>query len=419
MIKYIKENSYEKFKAAVTSQRTNSDTLQRADASMECRTEAEAWHGAGSGWQQNLKAIVKSSWLNLLHFFFPIAIAVKATDQSGPVVLTICALALIPLSANLTYATEQLSFQLGQSMSALINITFSNLVEFILYIIALTKNEVSLIQASIIGSVLSNVLLQLGTSFILGGILRKSQVFAACAAGYYSSVLVVASISLLLSTLVTRLDPALPVSNILSFSRGVSVIFLLCYSLYILFQIKTHSSLFTTHLEHEIIAANSVIRAKIAKRYAVALLVISTGCLSLLSEFLTDAISEIIKSTTLSTGFVGMIFLPTIANASQIYIALAMATKDKMSISVGTSLGSGMQILLLVTPLLVLIGWWTHKELALTFPMLTVTVLAMTSLLLCHLLRDGRSDYFKGVLLISLYFVTAIVVFYVSDASVM
>ncbi|KAJ5691877.1 hypothetical protein N7462_001300 [Penicillium macrosclerotiorum] len=188
------------------------------------------------------------SWVNVLLIFVPVGIAVKAADLPAAVIFAMNAVAIIPLAGILSHATESVASRLGDTMGALINVSFGNAVELIIFIIALVKNEIRIVQASLLGSILANLLLILGMAFLLGGLRFQEQIYNSTVTQMSACLLSLSVTSLLLPTAfhASFSDSDDADRFTLKVSRGTSVVLLLVYILYIIFQLKSHAYLYAS-----------------------------------------------------------------------------------------------------------------------------------------------------------------------------
>lgn len=188
------------------------------------------------------------SWVNVLLVFVPVGIAVKAAGLSPAIVFAMNAVAIIPLAGLLSHATESVASRLGDTIGALINVTFGNAVELIIFIIALVKNEIRIVQASLLGSILANLLLIMGMAFLFGGLRFQEQMYNSTVTQMSACMLSLSVMSLLLPTAfhASFSDSDFADDQTLKVSRGTSVVLLLVYILYILFQLKSHAYLYAS-----------------------------------------------------------------------------------------------------------------------------------------------------------------------------
>ncbi|KAJ5618611.1 hypothetical protein N7528_006722 [Penicillium herquei] len=636
----------------------------------------------GSGrFYNHTKDALFHSWVNVLLVFVPVGIAVKAAGLSPDVVFAMNAVAIIPLAGLLSHATESVASRLGDTIGALINVTFGNAVELIIFIIALVKNEIRIVQASLLGSILANLLLILGMAFLLGGLRFQEQIYNSTVTQMSACLLSLSVTSLLLPTAfhASFSNTTAADRQTLKVSRGTSVVLLLVYILYILFQLKSHSYLYASipqriideeshpgvladlmnsssdssssdsddsvdtttswstakrikramrHRRHrksstsskgtarsvqkkvmvnenqsslgnsiasnndsnscaidfeevrydadddanprfrdfgltmsrvesahesdkarkkerkkrrsqraQKVQAHNEAQAKaqaeasapakenpsmkgfasapnfsgmegagendttrkrspfgpipsllsntvfssqspsnsphvgaaarpgiqrsnslpahmnnmppagsavqfargaarvptvanaaavdavqepepaMSRTAAVVLLLISTALVAVCAEFLVDAIPDMVASSNVSEAFIGLIILPIVGNAAEHVTAVSVATKNKMDLAIGVSVGSSIQIAIFVTPLVVILGWCMDKDMSLYFTLFETICLFVTAFVVNFLVLDGRSNYLEGALLIAAYVIIALASFFYPSGS--
>ncbi|KAJ5771701.1 hypothetical protein N7520_002230 [Penicillium odoratum] len=623
----------------------------------------------GSGrFYAHTKDAIFHSWVNVLLVFVPVGIAAKAAGLNADIVFAMNAVAIIPLAGLLSHATESVASRLGDTIGALINVTFGNAVELIIFIIALVKNEIRIVQASLLGSILANLLLILGMAFLLGGLRFQEQIYNSTVTQMSACLLSLSVTSLLLPTAFHASFSATSDADrqTLKVSRGTSVVLLLVYILYIVFQLKSHSYLYasipqriideeshpgvlaeflnsssdssssssddsvdtttswstakrikramkhrrrrksstsskgTSQSVHKNVmvnenqsslgnsiasnnnsnscavdleevrydadddanprsrdfgismtrvdsvqgsekgrkkdrkkrrskrvkeaqvpdtqvqaaeptmkgfasapnftgmegagdndnsrkrspfgpipsllsntvfssqspsmsprigestrpglhrsnslpalmnaprAGNAVQFARGAARVpaptdpvtdtppeteaamsrtaAVVLLLISTALVAVCAEFLVDAIPDMLATSNVSEAFIGLIILPIVGNAAEHVTAVSVATKNKMDLAIGVSVGSSIQIAIFVTPLVVILGWCMDKDMSLYFTLFETICLFVTAFVVNFLVLDGRSNYLEGALLIAAYVIIALASFFYPDS---
>ncbi|PYH49748.1 putative membrane bound cation transporter [Aspergillus saccharolyticus JOP 1030-1] len=628
------------------------------------------------------KTALCHSWVNVLLVFVPVGIAVEAAGLNSGLIFAMNAIAVIPLAGLLSHATECVASRLGDTVGALINVTFGNAVELIIFIIALVKNEIRIVQASLLGSILANLLLILGMAFLLGGLRFQEQIYNSTVTQMSACLLSLSVMSLLLPTAfhASWSDSSNADKYTLKVSRGTSVVLLLVYALYILFQLKSHSYLYAStpqqiideeshpgvladfmnsssdsssssdesvdtttswstakrikramkHRRHRksstsshgtgspqsfrkkslvdmpssaavdetngsgdlnttnshaegsgsiVIdfgddtrydadhephsrdyepqsrdfgagpkvsktvkkarkqekrsreeqnaqsAANTGINARppmmtfksepavdhgdmqipvdetpevpkrrspfrptipsllsntvfstapamaqptnlsgasglrrthslpsfsnrpppvgsavqfargasrmptatsavtvedaaehpepeMSRTSAVVMLLVSTALVAVCAEFLVDAIPNMIQSSSVSEAFIGLIILPIVGNAAEHVTAVSVATKNKMDLAIGVSVGSSIQIAIFVTPLVVILGWCMDKDMSLYFTLFETISLFVTAFVVNFLVLDGRSNYLEGSLLIAAYVIIGVAAFF-------
>lgn len=410
---------------------------------------------------QSSRYILLRSWLNLLLLTVPVALACHFVNWPATVKFIISFLSIIPLAALLGDATEQVSMSLGQTLGGLLNATFGNAVELIVGVVALSQNQLRLVQTSMLGSILSNILLVLGCSFAAGGYVFKESTFQTTAAQTSSGVLTLACAALVipaayhstysrssgtpppspkdliaaLQSLVqgnasapstTEMISALAMitredgddapdphdeslSGLLVLSRGTSIVLLLVYIAYLFFQLKSHSNLFEAEAEGVDENGESEEEHPEMDTYSAAgWLVVVTVITAFCADVLVASIDETATKWKLPKPFIGLILLPIVGNAAEHVTAVWMAMKGRTELTIGVAVGSSIQIAAGMIPILVLVSWALHKNLTLFFADFETIVLFISVVLVNILLQDGRSNYIEGIMLIALYLVIAL-----------
>ena len=406
-----------------------------------------------------LQRTLLNSWINLLLIAAPIGIALNYVHGiSGVVVFCVNFIAIIPLAAMLSFATEEIALRTGETLGGLLNATFGNAVELIVAIIALIDGKIRIVQTSLVGSVLSNLLLVLGFCFFFGGLRRQEQHFNHVVAQTAASMLALAIASIIIPTVFNAQENT-PVDKVAKLSRGTSVILLLVYIAYLFFQLKTHHAVFSEEsqkvpakpfrsgptagaIKQGLAVPGAVLghgvqetseNDRISKmlmsplppndddeeepqlHFFVALgtLAASTVVIALCAEYMVSGIDAVTKgSSGISEEFVGLILLPIVGNAAEHATAVTVAIKDKMDLAIGVAVGSSMQVALFLIPLVVVIGWGMGlEEMNLSFDIFQVAVLFVAVLLVNYLIGDGKSHWLEGFLLICLYFIIAVCAF--------
>ncbi|CCG83433.1 Vacuolar calcium ion transporter [Taphrina deformans PYCC 5710] len=359
------------------------------------------------------RVIFFQNYVNVLLVFVPLGILAELLHWSPAARFTLNFFAIIPLASLLSFATEELALQVGQSLGGLLNASFGNAVELIVSVIALTKGELRIVQASMLGSILSNILLVLGMCFAAGGFYYQEQEFNMTVAQTMSSLMAVGTTSLLLPA---AFHLAVPNSQnldseILFLSRGTAVILLVIYCLYLFFQLKTHASFFDEANENE------DEEAKISPYTAGAMLVVVTVIVAFCADFLVGSIDEIVSETGISKTFVGLILIPIVGNAAEHVTAVVCSVNGKMDLAIGVSLGSAIQISIFMTPFLVVLGWAIGQPMTLYFKSFETITLFVAVLVVNYLLQDGKSNWLEGAQLMATYIIIAIA-FYIYPDSV-
>ena len=360
-----------------------------------------------------------SGWPYLLVPFILVAVVLDfVVHADATVIFATSALGVIPTAALMGRATEELSARSGPGIGGLLNVTFGNAPELIIAIFALIEGLNEVVKASIVGSILGNILLVMGAAMLIGGLSRERQTFDATAASAQASMLLLA-VAALVSPAIYQLvsGGGLPAPNatIVDFppeveqlSFGVAIILLISYAGGLLFSLKTHKDLFNPERGEEEHGEPWSVRK------AVVLLAVAGVAVGLMSEILVGSITEASKSIGLSQFFVGVIVVAIVGNAAEHWVAIYFATKDKMDISVNIAIGSSAQIALFVAPVLVLLSFVVGDvPLALEFNGFELGGIVLAILIADHVARDGMSTWFEGLQLLSVYAVLGLTFFFV------
>ena len=314
----------------------------------------------------------------------------------------ISGIATVLLAKVIGDATERLSKHFGSVLGALLGITFGNSVELILSLFALYQGLYTVVKASIIGSVLANLLLTLGVSMMVGGGAKGVQQFNRRRAGLNSAMLFVAVIGLTTASVFSFLR--FRTSGTEALSVGVAAVFLLVYVGGFFFSFLTHRT-FLAELsgEGEPVKASPILEFL--------LLFAATVAVALVSDQLVATIEPVAVHLRLSQQFIGLVFLPLIGVAPEFFAALTFARNGEMEGSVESAVGSSLQISLFVAPLLVIVGLFMGRTLTLVFTPAQVTVLFLSTILVNIVSLDGETHWFEGVMVVATYVIFALMFF--------
>lgn len=272
---------------------------------------------------------------------------------------------------------------------------------------------IRVVQLSLLGSILSNMLLVLGCAFFCGGIVfyKKEQTFNKATAVVNSGLLLMAVMGLLFPALLhyTHSEAHFGKSE-LALSRFSSCIMLLAYAAYLFFQLKSQTNLYSSVYEEEIQSEESSDEdeaPEISKWESVIWLSILTAWISVLSKYLVDAIEIASESLKIPVSFISVVLLPIVGNAAEHASAIMFAMKDKLDISLGVAIGSSTQISMFGIPFCVVTGWIMGQPMDLNFQLFETATLFITVIVVAFLLQEGTSNYFKGLMLILCYLIVA------------
>jgi Ca2+:H+ antiporter len=354
--------------------------------------------------------------VHYLAVFIPAAVVLEIAHASPVLIFAAAALGVIPTAAVMGEATEQIAAKTGPGIGGFLNVTFGNAPELIIAFFALKEGLQEVVKASIVGSIIGNILLVLGAAMLVGGLKREKQTFSRTAAAAQSGMLLLALTALIMPALFQLIHGGgLPGvgdervdfgSDLETLSLGVAIVLMLSYAAGLLFSLKTHKKVFNPYeAEEEHEHSWSV-------RKAMLLLASAAVLVGLMSEILVGSISEASHEIGLSEFFVGVFVVAIVGNAAEHWVAVLVAAKDKMDLAVGIAIGSSAQIALFVAPVLVLLSFVIGPApMALVFNGYELGGLVFAVLIANFLTQDGESNWFEGVQLLALYAVLGIVFF--------
>jgi Ca2+:H+ antiporter len=321
------------------------------------------------------------------------------------VFVTAC-LGVLPLAGYMGEATEHLAHRTGPTIGGLLNATFGNAAELIISIVALQAGLVSLVKASITGSILGNLLLILGLAFVAGGSRKSELRFNRTSAGMSAGMLTLAVVALVLPALFHSVHPeAAARLSELRMSEAVAVILLVTYGFSLLFSLKTHRRLLSSESPPTEGPPWGVGRATL-------ILALATVGVAIESELLVHAVTEAGHTLGLTEAFLGLIIIPIIGNAAEHATAVVVARKGQMDLALQIALGSSTQIALLVAPLLVFCGLLLGQNMDLVFTPFEVMALGLATIVTAIITLDGESHWFEGVQLLAVYGMVAVGAFF-------
>ncbi|KAI3906611.1 hypothetical protein MKW98_009519 [Papaver atlanticum] len=359
----------------------------------------------------NLQEVILGTKLFILFPAIPLAFLAKYCHFGDAWVFGLSLVALTPLAERLSFLTEQIAFETGPTIGGLLNATCGNATELIIAIFALYTGKIDVVKYSLLGSILSNLLLVLGTSLFCGGLanLNSEQRYDRKQADVNSLLLLMGllchSLPLMFRYASTsRTD--LTANPTLTMSRVSCIIMLIAYIAYLFFQLKTHRQLFEAQ-EGDDDDLSSEEEAVIGSWSAFIWLAGMTVVIAFLSEFVVGTIEDASESWGISVSFISIILLPIVGNAAEHAGAVIFAFKNKLDITLGVALGSSTQISMFVIPLCVIVAWIMGIEMDLDFNLLETGSLALSVIITAFTLQDGTSHYLKGLVLLLCYFVIA------------
>jgi Ca2+:H+ antiporter len=326
---------------------------------------------------------------------------------SQPARFALAAAAMIPLAGLLGDATEELATHAGPRVGGLLNATFGNAAELIVGIFLVAKGEIAVVRASITGSIIGNLLLVLGISFLAGGLRHKELRFSAAAASSGVASMAIATAGVLMPALYAR--GAHPTEfRIEAVSIGVAIVLLVMYAASLVFALVTHP-------ERQGADAAQPEAATMSLRAAMTLLAVSGGLVAVMSEILVSALEPTVASAGLSRLWVGLILVPVVANAAEHSSAVRAALRRNADLTVAIAVGSSTQVALVVAPILVFAGLAFGHHLHLDFTPFDIGAIAFGVVLVSFVSYDGRTNWLEGAQLVAVYVILAVTSFYLGS----
>ena len=359
-----------------------------------------------------------TGWPYLLIPFIPLALVLELAHASAGLIFAVAALGIVPTAALMGLATEELAARSGPGIGGLLNVTFGNAPELIIALFALSEGLQEVVKASIIGSILGNILLVMGAAMLVGGWRRDRQTFNATAANVQSLMLFLAATALLMPAIFELIEgEGLPSpgaelvnygSEVEQLSVAVAIVLIFTYVAGLFFSLRTHRALFNPSDEHGEDAAFGW-----SVRRLVAMLAIAGIAVGVMSEILVGSISEASESVGLSEFFIGVIVVAIVGNAAEHWVAVLVAYKDKMNLAVNIAIGSSAQVALFVAPVLVFASFVLGPEpMALVFNGFELGAVLLAVMIANYVTHEGESTWFEGLQLLAVYAVLGLAFFF-------
>lgn len=342
--------------------------------------------------------------------FVPIALVAKLLNADPIIIFILAALGIIPLADLIGEATEEIAHHTGPKIGGLLNATLGNAAELIITILAIQAGLLDLVKASIVGSIIGNLLLVMGFSLLLGGLKHGLQKFDARTAGLNATLLILAVVALAVPSL---FDVAISSNKAAEFglSEGVALVMIILYVLTLVYSFRNQGEEPSGAVTRE--AAVPEHHSKWSIRTAAIILVATTIGIVFLSEALVGAVEHVTATLGLSEFFIGIIVIPLVGNIAEHLVAVQVALKNKMELSLAVSVGSSLQVALFVAPVLVFITLvMTGQPLLLVFSSFELIAIFATVLVTAFIALDGESNWLEGAMLLAVYIIVAIAFFY-------
>src|SRR3981189_1473013 len=359
-----------------------------------------------------LQEIRQDPLLWMLVFVPVVFAAANLRPAAHTLLFMLSVLAILPLAALLSHATESVAAKTGDAAGGLLNATLGNLTELVIALTALRAGEYMLVKASIAGAIVTNTLFMLGASFLLGGLRYHVQEYNRAGGRMYSALLLMATIALLAPAAVSELDLARGEVMAQNFSAALAILLIVAYGLSLLFSLKTHKELFAGEDHGE------TAEAKWPINLAIGTLIVVTVLVALVSEIFVESVQKAAETLGMSPAFVGFIIVALVGAAGEMAVAFSAAHNNRLDMSVSIALGSASQIALFVAPVLVLLSYVIGPTpMDLQFWPGAVTMVMIAAVTTTFITNSGRSAWFIGALLLFIYAIFAMTLYVVPPGS--
>jgi Ca2+:H+ antiporter len=353
-----------------------------------------------------LKVIYHDPLLWLLAFVPVVFAAANLRPEAHTLLFVLSVLAIVPLAALLSHATESVAAKTGDTVGGLLNATLGNLTELVITLTALRGGEYILVKASVAGAIVTNVLFVLGASFLLGGLKHHVQEYNRLGARVQAGLLFLATVALFIPSAVSRADFTPGSVFTRKLSVGLAVLLIVTYGLGMLFSLKTHCELFVSAKSGDASESPWPIGLGLATLAGVTVLV------ALVSEIFVESVQKAAEAFGMTPAFVGFIVVALVGGAGEMGSAFSGARKNRLDLSVGIALGSASQIALFVAPVLVLSSYMIGPTpMDLQFWPGGVVMIFITTLTASFVTNSGRSAWFVGVFLLAVYLIFAMTLY--------
>lgn len=345
------------------------------------------------------------NYINLLLVFVPVAILGRFLNWSPLVLFVTSALGVIPLASLIGDATEALATRTGPRLGGLLNATLGNAAEVIISIFAIRAGLLELVKASITGSILGNLLLVLGASILLGGLRHGTQRFSRAQAGIHATQLILAAIALMVPSIFSHAIEPVSHVGVEYLSLGVATLMIAIYVLGVIYGFRQEAGPLARQ-------AAPVEQVGWSVRRSLTLLAVATFAIAWLSEILVGSVEPVMRASGMTEFFLGVILIPIIGNVAEHMVAMQVALKNKMDLSLEISVGSSLQIALFVAPVLIFLSLLLGNPLTLVFNQFELIALAGAAIIATFISLDGESNWLEGGQLLVVYVILALAFFF-------
>lgn len=341
------------------------------------------------------------SWLLV---FVPVSLVAVLFGAPALVAFATSALAIVPLAGLIGRATESLAVHAGPRVGGLLNATFGNITEMIIGVLLVAGGEIDVVKASLMGSILGNIVLVLGASLLAGGLRYRELRFSARSATVQSTSLLLAVLGLLMPALFVNFDASSGLQREIV-SVVVALVLIVLYVGSLVFMQFTHAFLFRVPKAEE--------AAELTRNRAILLLLVAAVLVGLESELLVGSLEPSVVTLGVSRTFIGLFVVATIGNAAEHASAVRFALRNKTDVSMEIAFGSSTQIALFVAPVLVLISLAIGRPMDFVFSPFEVAAVGLSTIIVGVVVLDGRSNWLEGLQLLGAYVIIAISFFFV------
>ncbi|MBI5582245.1 MAG: calcium/proton exchanger [Deltaproteobacteria bacterium] len=353
-----------------------------------------------------LKEICHNRMLWLLVFVPAVLVAEHLRPEGHTLLFVLSVLAILPLTALLTHATESVAAKTGDAVGGLLNATLGNLTELVIALAALRAGQYTLVKASIAGAIVTNTLFVLGASFLLGGLRHHVQEFNPVGTRFQAGLLFLATVGLLVPSAIAQADSAAVAAITQDLSLGLAVLLIAAYGLGLWFSLKTHRELFVSAVAGEQGEAPWPVGLALATLAGVTVLV------ALVSEVFVASVQQAAETFGMTPAFVGFIIVALVGGAAEMGAAFSGARRNRLDLSVGIALGAASQIALFVAPVLVLLSYViAPRPMDLQFWPGALVMMFIATVTAAQVTNGGRSGWFVGVLVLMVYLIFALTLY--------
>ncbi len=375
------------------------------------RRNSEAGSRGGFG-KRVMTELRQAPLLTLLIFVPLVMVAEHILPDAHTLLFVLSVVAIVPLAALLSRATEAVAAETGDAIGGLLNATLGNLTELVISLAALQAGQYLLVKASIAGAIVTNSLFMLGGSFLLGGLRHHVQEFNRVNARFQACLLFLATVAVLVPSLISDVDQVSlgPVSQKLSL--GLAILLIAVYAMGMLFSLKTHRELFASvgHAEEA--------HGSWPLSVSIVILVVVTVFVAVISEIFVGSVQVAAEHLGMTPAFVGFIVVALVGGAAEMTTAFSAARADRLDLSVGIALGSAAQIALFVAPLLVIVSYFVGPEpMSLQFWPGAVTMMLIATMAATFLSNGGRGAWYVGIMALAVYAIFGLALFLLPPAS--